>query len=273
MINFHAFSDELQKIAKEKAIYDAGVVAHEAGHAQVLQNRAWSVGSRAVPAAASLYGTARMASMMAGAPGMGTGEFTAVSALRNVPVLANEASASVVGMQKAEKKLTKEDWRRAAMRLAAINSSYLAGPAVDIATLGAARAGLHPLAQIGLQAALRPLASGAWGALAMKATSGPKVTEQGAKKIVEAVAPKGTPVFVIKEPIPGGAQYVPKPSSDLEKGIVEGQYSKVMTKRDLSTLKGRGGVLIAPLDAEAHLRSSIPFSGPAQLKTKFKRVK
>lgn len=273
MINFSAFAEELQKIAKEKAIYDPGVVAHEAGHARVLKNRAWSVGSRAVPAAASVYSGARMASMMVGAPGMSAGEFGAVSAARNVPTLANEASASIVGMERAQKKMTKADWRKAALRLAAINSSYLTSPAIDAATITASRAGVHPLAQLGLQFALKPLASGAWGALAMKATKGPKVTASEAKDIVKAVAPKGTPVFAIREPIPGGAQFIPRPGSDLERGMVEAGYSTVMTKRDLSTLKREGGVLIAPLDAKEHLRSSIPFSRPKQLKTKFKRVK
>ena len=36
-----------------------------------------------------------------------------------------------------------EDWKRAALQLAAVNSSYLASPLVDVATLGAARVPLQ----------------------------------------------------------------------------------------------------------------------------------
>jgi hypothetical protein len=272
MIDFSSFSDELEKIAKARAIYDPGVVAHEAGHAQVHKNRAWSLTRRSAPVAASLYRNARIAQNVVGGAGMGLGESAAVSAFGSGPVIADEAAASVIGMKKIKKKMTKADWKKAALHLAAVNSSYLADPIVDIATVGAAKAGLHPLVQLGMQIALKPLAGGAWSSLAMR-TKGPKITATEAKKIVGAVAPKGTPTFAINEPIPGGARYIPPSKTLQEQELVSTQYGGVLAKRDLKDLQRKGGVLIAPLDPETQMKSSIPFAPSVQVKTKFRRLK
>ena len=255
MIDFASFSDELQKIAesKDKAIYSAGVVAHEAGHAQTQKGELWRKIRRYLPGAANLYGAGRLASEMGGASGMGYGEFGAVAAVQDLPVLADEAAASVIGMSRSKKQFGKKDWRRAALQLAALQSSYASSPLVNLATVGAAKAGLHPLGQLGLQLLAKPTLSRALGAAGIASTDGPKVDARGAKKIVEAVAPKGTPVIITEKPFVGGSAYVPPSDNDMERAVVAGTFAPTMSKRDLSTLTHKGGVLLAPLDAKTQL--------------------
>lgn len=275
MIDFAAFSDELQKIAAKRrssgAIYSPGVAAHEAGHAVVHSNKGASFARIGIPLGAQAYSTARLVSQTLGAPGMDTKEFAAVSALANVPVLADEGISSAIGLEKlrADKKMSKKDWRRTALQLAAINSSYLSSPLMDVATLGAAKAGAHPLLQLGMQLATKPAAGKLWGALGMM-VKGPKVDAKRAKEIVQATAP-GTPVFAIKQPIPGGSLYVPPAGkSELLRDMVADSYGGVMGKRDLRTLQSRGGVLLAPLDPKTQAKSIMP--GRFRLDSKFRRV-
>lgn len=275
MIDFAAFADELQKIAAKRrpsgAIYSPGVVAHEAGHAVVHGQKGVTALRQGIPAGANLYGTARLVSRALGAPGISTKEFAAVSALANAPVLADEGISTAIGLKKlrSDKKLSKADWRRTALQLAAINSSYMASPLMDVATLAAAKGGAHPLLQLGMQLAAKPAAGKLWSALGMM-VKGPKVDAKRAKEIVQATAP-GTPVFAIKQPIPGGSLYVPPVGKNKSlRDMVAASYGGVMGKRDLRTLQSKGGVLLAPLDPKTQAKSLVP--GQFKLDSKFRRV-
>lgn len=275
MISLDAFSDELQKIAanRREALYSPGAVAHEAGHAIVHKNRGVTAARMILPAAASGYARARMGHAALKGGGMGPAEFGAVSAAANVPVLADEAASTAIAIKalKNDKKMSKKDWKRTALQLAAVNSSYLANPLVDVGILGASKAGLHPLAQIALKTAVSPALGKAWGALGMM-VKGPKVDARRAKEIVQKTAP-GTPVFATKTPIPSGSLYVPPAKKNKIMGaLIDAQLGANMSKRDLSTIKHKGGVLIAPLDAKRKAKGILnPFDGMSD-KTKFRRI-
>ena len=274
MIDLAAFSDELQKIAAKRggqALYSPGVVAHEAGHAVVHKKPGVTHARRLLPFLTSIYSSGRLGAQAAGGPGMSGLEFGAVSALGNTPVIADEAASSVIALRslKKDKKMSKKDWKRTALQLAAINSSYMASPLMDVATVAAAKGGAHPLIQLGMQLAAKPVLGQAWGVLGTM-VKGPKVNAKRAKEIVQATAP-GTPVFVSKKPMPQGSQYVPPSGkSKTIKGLIAATYGEALGKKDLRTLQSKGGVLLAPLDPKAQAKAMVPGLGPSM--GKFRRV-
>jgi len=166
----------------------------------------------------------------------------------------------------ANKQMSKNDWKQTAVRLATDNRKRLVGSRLaGVATLGASKAGIHPLVQLGLQLATKPAAGKLWDSFS--SMMGTRVNTRMAKKIVQTNAP-GTPIFAIKQPIPGGSLYVPPVGRDKSlRKLITTSYGEAMSKRDLNTLQSRGGVLLAPLDRKA--RTGL---GQVRLKSKFRRV-
>lgn len=273
LFDFDAFADELEKIAKEKAIYSPGVVSHEAGHAKIhrhpkvhgksktdLMGVAETVGPWAALGGYAAYKGFK-------GEGMTTGGVALATAAGMIPRLGDEYGSSIIGHRELKKgkskKYTKEELAAERNRLIAAGTTY------GIAPLAVAGAG-QVRSTAAKKAVLIAAAGGQIGALAAaNKPGGPKITAREAKKLVQDIAP-GTEVYASKEPIGFGSAYVPPSKSKLKRFLVNLALAPYLKDKERKRIVERGGVMIAPMSRKSMIPAIL---GQQYTHDPFKRVK
>jgi hypothetical protein len=162
----------------------------------------------------------------------------------SIPELVDEVQASRKGH--AALKSHGQTSPHTQAQYAAMAGTYALAPFMDLASMVAGKAGLHPLGQLALREVGGFLGNKALS-YAARNISQDKITADEARSLIDEIASKDVDLYTTRRPISGGSFYVPPFKSRFSQAIVQRLYSKIMDPTLSRRLSRRGGILLAPL--------------------------